>query len=86
MKKVMAMILLMITISSLAGFPAMQNASARPVHNIQRTTKKQTEKIVCVAKDNKYHRSNCRHMGFNRQVRLSDAQKRGYIPCRVCNP
>ena len=86
MKKVMALFLLMITLSSLTGVPAVQSTSAREIHNIQRTTKKATDKIVYIAKDKKYHRSNCRHMGFINQVRLSNAQKNGYTPCRVCNP
>ena len=86
MKKVAAVFLLMITIGGLAGFPAHREASARPVHSIQRTTKKQTDKIVCAAKDKTYHRTNCRHHGFTNQIKLSEAQKKGYKACRICNP
>lgn len=86
MKKITALFLLMITLLGLAGYPEAKNASARPIHNIQRTTKKQTDKIVYIAKDKTYHRSTCRHHSFANQIKLSDAQKKNYTPCKVCNP
>ena len=81
MKKAAALFLLMITISSLAHFPT----SARPIHNTQ-MTKKQTEKIVCLAKDKTYHRTTCRHKSFKNQTTLKTAQKKNYKPCTICNP
>jgi hypothetical protein len=81
MKKAAALFLLMITISSLAYFPT----SARPIHNLQ-MTKKQTEKIVCLAKDKTYHRTYCKHKSFKNQTTLNGAQKKNYTPCKVCNP
>ena len=84
MKKITALLLLTITIWSLAGTPT-QTASARHIHNIQRTTKKQTEKIV-YTKDKTYHRSCCKHKSFTKPIALSDAQKKNYTPCKVCNP
>ena len=85
MKKLTALLLLTITIWSLAGNPT-QTASARPIHNIQRTTKKLSDKLVYVTKDKTYHRSCCRHMSFSNPTALSEAQKKNYIPCRICNP
>ena len=81
MKKLTALLLLMITIWSLASLPMTQIASARPIH----TTKKTTDKIV-YAKDKTYHRSCCRHMSFANPIKLTDAQKKNYTPCKVCNP
>ena len=82
MKKIMALFLLMITITSLATHPP---ASARPIHNTQWTTKKQTERIVYI-KDKTYHRSCCKHKSFTKPIALPDAQKKNYTPCKVCNP
>ena len=84
MKKLTALLLLMITIWSLASLPMAQIASASPIHNIQ-ATKKATEKLV-YAKDKTYHRSCCRHMSFAKPISTKEAQKKNYTPCKVCNP
>lgn len=87
MKKLTALFLLMITIWCLAAPPMSQPASARPIHSIQTTSKKLTDKIVYIAKATKtYHRSSCRHHAFTIPEKLKEAQKKNYTPCKVCNP
>lgn len=88
MKKIAILLLLTITVLSLIGFKNPKPETAlRPIHNIQRTTKKATDKIVYTSQNtNKYHRSSCRHHSFTEPLKLSTAQKMGYLPCRVCNP
>ena len=84
MKKLTALLLLMITVWSLASLPATQIASARPIHSIQ-TVKKTADKLV-YTKGTTYHRSCCRHIGFTKPTTLTNAQKKNYTPCKVCNP
>jgi len=87
MKKIAALFLLLITISGFSCFTTQENATARPIHSIQRMSKKQTDKIVYTTKATKtYHRGNCRHKSFTTPQMLKDVQKKNYTPCKVCNP
>ena len=89
MKKVLSLLLLMITISSCVGCESKNSEVTlnTPIHNTRINGKRTTDKIVYKAKGNKqYHRNSCRHKGYITAIKTSDAIKAGLTPCTVCKP
>ena len=52
----------------------------------QQTTENNEKKVWISAKGKKYHsRSSCSNMSSPQEVTVSEAEKRGYTPCKKCN-
>ena len=64
----------------LLAFSLAVQAPARPQHHRDPT-------VYVTDTGHKYHRANCRYLSHSKHaMKLSEAKKEGYEPCKVCRP